>query len=104
MTLPTLQFRSVTVKYRDRIGLVSAVTNVSFDLYPGEIFGLVGESGCGKTTLSLSTLGLLPPGTEVPGEVRLKEANVQTMPSDGLQRLRGVGLPMIFQHPLAALH
>ncbi len=103
MTLPTLQFRSVTVKYRDRIGLVSAVTNVSFDLYPGEIFGLVGESGCGKTTLSLSTLGLLPPGTEVAGEVRFKGANVLTMTSDELRRLRGEGIAMIFQDPLTAL-
>ncbi len=103
MTQPALQFRSLTVKYRDRIGLVPAVTDVSFDLYPGEIFGLVGESGCGKTTLSLSTLGLLPPGTEVAGEVRFKGANVLTMASDELRRLRGEGIAMIFQDPLTAL-
>lgn len=66
-----VEARRLQVHYRTRRGYVRAVDDVSFDLQQGEAFGLVGESGCGKTTLGKALLGVLPEGTRVRGEILL---------------------------------
>ena len=62
---PLLSVRDLHVTYRSEAGAVPAVRGVSFDLAPGETFGLAGESGCGKSTIAGALLKVLPPGTEV---------------------------------------
>ena len=72
---PLLEIRSLSTYFYTDEGVVKAVENVSFDIYPGEVLGIVGESGCGKSVTSLSILKLIPdpPGKIVHGEILLKE-------------------------------
>jgi peptide/nickel transport system ATP-binding protein len=103
MTAPILEFRDVGVDYRGREGTVSAVRGVSLQLRAGETFGLVGESGCGKTTLSLAVMGLLPPSARVSGEIRLRGTDLVTMNEGKLRELRGNEVSMVFQDPATSL-
>jgi oligopeptide/dipeptide ABC transporter ATP-binding protein len=78
---------------------------VSFDLAPGEIVGLVGESGCGKSVTSLSILGLHDkPAGRVSGSIRLGELELVDLPSAQLRHVRGNRISMIFQDPLTSLN
>jgi oligopeptide/dipeptide ABC transporter ATP-binding protein len=95
--------RNLRVWYGTDRGPVRAVDGVSFDVHRGETLGLVGESGCGKTTLGRGLLGLLPAGAIRDGEVLFEGANlVQAKPAD-LRRLRGPSLGLIFQEPMTRL-
>ena len=88
-------------------GLARAVDGVSFDLYPGETLGIVGESGCGKTVTSLSILRLIP---EPPGYIRPESViefegrNLLTLAPPELRAIRGNRIAMIFQEPSSALN
>lgn len=101
---PVLSVSDFRVWYGGERGPVRAVDGVSFDLYPGETLGLVGESGCGKTTLGRGVLGLLPRGASMDGVVDFGGRNLVTASSRQLQRLRGQELGMIFQEPLTRLN
>ncbi|WP_299275267.1 ABC transporter ATP-binding protein [uncultured Georgenia sp.] len=103
MSDPVLSVSDLRVWYGTERGPVRAVDGVSFDVGPGETLGLVGESGCGKTTLGRGVLGLLPRGAAVSGEVRFDGRNLLQTPPRELQRLRGPRLGMIFQEPLTRL-
>ena len=103
MTAPILQFDDVSVDYRSSSGTVSAVRSVSLELQPGETFGLVGESGCGKTTLSMAVLGLLPPSAEVTGEIRFRGEDLVAMTEKNRRNVRGNTVSMIFQDPATSL-
>jgi oligopeptide/dipeptide ABC transporter ATP-binding protein len=104
MTAQTLlEFREVSVDYAGRTGAVSAVSNVSLSLIEGETFGLVGESGCGKTTLSMALMGLLPDAAEVTGAILFRDDDLTTMPQESLRRLRGDQISMVFQDPATSL-
>jgi peptide/nickel transport system ATP-binding protein len=81
-----------------------AVQGVSFDLDPGERFGLVGESGCGKTTTILAMMGLLPPNAAVAGEVRLDGENILAGGEDSVRPHRWTDLAMVFQGAMNALN
>jgi len=86
-------------------GELWAVDTVSFDIAEGEAVALVGESGCGKTIVALSLIGLVPsPGRIVGGSVRLGADDLMEMEPEGLQRVRGRDIGMIFQEPGAALN
>ncbi len=86
-------------------GVVKAVDDVSFKMAQGEVLGLVGESGCGKTVTSLSLMRLLsPPGRIVGGEVRFKGRDLLSLPEREMRKLRGSEIAMIFQEPMAALN
>jgi ABC-type glutathione transport system ATPase component len=80
------------------------VSGVSFDIGPGSITGLFGESGCGKTTLALALLRLLPPRYRMRGSVRLRGRDLATLGERELQRIRGAEISMIFQDPALALN
>src|SRR5437016_8382042 len=85
--------------------VVKAVDGVSFSLHAGETLGLVGESGCGKTTTCLSIVGLLPPAARVVGgEIRLNGADLTKKSAREMRRIRGRQIAMILQDPMASLN
>ena len=103
---PLLSVRDLRTEIDTEAGTVTAVDGVSFDLAGDEVLAVVGESGCGKTMLALSILGLLPPrtGRIVGGEVLFRgEDLVQATPAR-LREIRGAEIAMIFQDALSGLH
>ena len=113
---PLLDVRGLTVELPTPGGWVKPVNDVSFGLAPGESLGLVGESGCGKTMLSLALVGLLPPGARRAGEAwlapgaaeRSKMAdgrlNLVALTERELRAVRGREIGMVFQEPMTALN
>jgi oligopeptide transport system ATP-binding protein len=103
---PILELRNLTVEFATEDGVVHAVTEVSYDLHPGEILGIVGESGSGKSVSMLAVLGLIPmpPGRIASGEALYKGKNLLEMPKHELRKLRGGEIAMIFQDPMTCLN
>jgi peptide/nickel transport system ATP-binding protein len=104
MTAPLLSVRDLRVTYPSEAGPVPAVRGVSFDLHPGETLGLAGESGCGKSTIAGALLKVLPPGTEVSGEVLLDGEDVLQMKPGRLRAVRWTEMSIVFQGALHALN
>ena len=103
MSTPILEFDQVTVDYLARGSVVSAVQTVSLQVRAGETFGLVGESGCGKTTLSMAVMGLLPPAARVRGEIRFRGKDLLAADDADRRRMRGNELSIVFQDPATSL-
>ena len=103
---PLLDVRDLTVGYCSDEGPPSvAVDDLSFDIAVGEAVGLLGESGCGKTTLGLTLLGLLPTAGRVArGSVIFRETDLLTLRERELQKIRGAGISMVYQEPGMALN
>jgi oligopeptide/dipeptide ABC transporter ATP-binding protein len=100
-----LHVRDLGVSFVTRERTVRAVDGVSFDIEPGEVVGLVGESGCGKSVTSLSILGLHEkPAGRVSGSIRLGERELVGLSNAELRRVRGNRISMIFQDPLSSLN
>lgn len=99
-----VQLRDLKVSYQTRLGPVSAVDDVNFDIYRGEILGLVGESGCGKSTLGKALMRLLPPSAEIGGKIIFDGEDVLTYDDDQLRDFRGRCISMIFQDPMTSLN
>ena len=105
MTVPVLSVRNLKVEFPTRRGTLTAIDDVSFDIAPGEILGVVGESGAGKTITGLAIIGLLePPGRIAGGEVRLEGRRIDHLPHAELRRIRGRRIGVIFQDPLTSLN
>jgi oligopeptide/dipeptide ABC transporter ATP-binding protein len=98
-----LEVRDLRVRY-DGSRTVHAVNGVSFDVRAGEIFGLVGESGCGKSATLRAMIGLVPASARVTGEVRFDGADLVAMRERELRAVRGAGISMIFQDPMTYLN
>jgi peptide/nickel transport system ATP-binding protein len=97
MTQPLLTVRDLCVTYKSTRGPVPAVRDVSFDLDAGETLGIAGESGCGKSTMAMALLRLLPPGTKVTGTIRLGDEDVLTMKAGRLRAVRWAKAAVVFQ-------
>ena len=102
---PVLQIRSLRTELDTSAGPRVPVDRVSFDLFPGETFSLVGESGCGKSLTALSILRLLPPtGRIVEGRILLHGRDISDSSEAGIRRIRGRRIGMIFQEPQTSLN
>lgn len=102
---PLLDIRGLTVEFPSRHGSTVAAREVSLSVRSGEILGVVGESGAGKSTIGNAVIGLLePPGRVVGGEVYLKGQRIDTLDGEDKRRMRGKRLGMIFQDPLTSLN
>jgi oligopeptide/dipeptide ABC transporter ATP-binding protein len=103
---PVLSIRELTVEFHTEDGIVHAVNDVNYDLYPGETLGIVGESGSGKSVSVMTMLGLIPqpPGKIVKGEAVYEGRDLLTLPKDDLREIRGGEMAMIFQDPMTSLN
>ncbi len=102
---PLLEVKRLKTYFYTEDGIVRAVDGVSFDVYPGEVLGLVGESGCGKSVTSLSIMGLISkPGKVDEGEIYLDGENLLKLPEEEMTKVRGNRISMIFQQPQTALN
>lgn len=105
MTEPVLSIRNVTVEIPTRHGLFKPVRDVSYDIYPGEIRGVVGESGAGKSMTGNAVIGLLDePARIASGEIWLKGRRIDNLGVQQQRAIRGREIGMIFQDPLTSLN
>ena len=105
MSEPILQIRNLKVDYPTRVGVVRGVDDVSLTVYRGEVLGLVGESGCGKSTMGMAILRLLrPPGKIVGGEILFDGQNLLELDDEAMRHLRGAHISMVFQDPMTCLN
>jgi oligopeptide/dipeptide ABC transporter ATP-binding protein len=98
-----LELEALGVSFETDGGTVSAVSDISLRIEPGQIFGLVGESGCGKTTLAMSLMGLLPKTATVTGSIRFQGDELRGLSEERYRELRGNRISMIFQDPMTSL-
>ncbi|MGQ2903854.1 MAG: ABC transporter ATP-binding protein [Neoaquamicrobium sediminum] len=105
MTEPIISVRNLVVEFPLRRGLFTAVNDVSFDIMPGEILGVVGESGAGKSMTGAAIIGLIePPGHIAGGEIYLSGKRIDNLPPEEMAKLRGKRIGMVFQDPLTSLN
>lgn len=102
---PLLEVQDLKTYFFTSDGVVKAVDGVDFEVYPGEILGLVGESGCGKSVTSFSILQLVDqPGKIVDGKIFFEERNLLEMDTAEMVKMRGDRISMIFQQPQSSLN
>lgn len=110
MTIPAgqkiLSIQELKTYFYSHQGVARAVDGVSFDLNKGEVLGVVGESGCGKSVTAQSVMQLVPdpPGKIVGGKILFHEKNLLTLPQKEIRKIRGSGIAMIFQEPMTSLN
>jgi peptide/nickel transport system ATP-binding protein len=100
-----LEVKNLRVEFPTRRGTLLALDDISFDIAPGEILGVVGESGAGKSLTGAAIIGLLePPGRIAGGEVRLAGQRIDNLPYEQMRAIRGRQIGAIFQDPLTSLN
>ena len=106
MTGPLLTIRNLETHFFSAGKVVRALDGISFEILEGEVFGLVGETGCGKSVTALSILRLIPfpPGKIVAGSIRFKDRDILSLPPDQMRAFRGKEISMIFQEPMTSLN
>lgn len=103
--MPLLEVSNLQTHFPTRAGLVRAVNDVSFVIEEGEMLGLVGESGCGKSITALSIMRLIyPPGKIAAGSIRFKGEELTTASDGRMRAIRGNDIAMIFQDPMTSLN
>ena len=102
---PLLAVSNLRVEFPTRHGTLRAVHDISFEIAPGEILGVVGESGAGKSLTGAAVIGLIdPPGRIAGGEIRLAGRRIDNLPYEAMRRIRGREIGAIFQDPLTSLN
>ncbi len=105
MTQPVLSVRDLRVEFATRRGVLTALDGVSFEINRGEVLGVVGESGAGKSVTGSAVIGLIdPPGRIAGGEIRLNGERIDNLPPEAMRKVRGKRIGMIFQDPLTSLN
>ena len=105
MSGPLLEVRELCVEFPTRRGKLRALDGVSFDIAAGEILGIVGESGAGKSLTGAAIIGLLePPGRVCGGQILFEGQRIDDLPREAMRRLRGRRIGAIFQDPLTSLN
>ncbi len=105
MNEPLLEVRNLRVEFPTRRGTLLAVDDISFEIAPGEVLGVVGESGAGKSLTGAAVIGLLePPGRIARGEVKLAGLRIDNLPPEEMRKVRGREIGAIFQDPLTSLN
>lgn len=105
MSDPVISVRNLVVEFNTRRGTLRAIDGVSFDIARGEVLGVVGESGAGKSVTGAAIIGLIePPGRIAGGEILLNGRRIDNLPPDELRKVRGRKVAMIFQDPLTSLN
>ena len=105
MAAPLLEVRHLRVEFPTRRGTLLALDDISFDIAPGEIVGVVGESGAGKSLTGAAIIGLLePPGRIAGGQILLGGQRIDTLPYEQMRKIRGKKIGAIFQDPLTSLN
>jgi peptide/nickel transport system ATP-binding protein len=100
-----LQVKNLVVEFPNRRGTLRALDDISFEIAPGEILGVVGESGAGKSLTGASIIGLLePPGRIGSGEILLQGQRIDNLPYEQMRTIRGRRIGAIFQDPLTSLN
>jgi peptide/nickel transport system ATP-binding protein len=100
-----LEARHLRVEFNTRRGTLVAIDDVSFEIAPGEVLGVVGESGAGKSITGTAVIGLLePPGRIAGGEILLEGSRIDNLSQDALRKIRGRRIGAIFQDPLTSLN
>src|SRR5919206_993760 len=105
MAQPVLSVRDLRVEFVTRRGILKAIDGISFDIGKGEVLGVVGESGAGKSVTGSAVIGLIdPPGRIAGGEVWLSGHRIDNLPPEEMRRIRGKRIGVIFQDPLTSLN
>jgi len=105
MSEPLLSVRGLTVEFPTRHGILTALDDISFDIAPGEVLGMVGESGAGKSITGSAIIGLIePPGRIAKGEILLHGKRIDNLSPPEMRKVRGRKVGMIFQDPLTSLN
>jgi peptide/nickel transport system ATP-binding protein len=103
MSEPVISVRNLRVEFATRRGVLRAIDGVSFDIARGEVLGVVGESGAGKSVTGSAIIGLIePPGRIAGGEILLHGKRIDNLPPEEMRRIRGRKIAMIFQDPLTS--
>jgi peptide/nickel transport system ATP-binding protein len=103
--MPVLECRNVCISYFTRAGEVPAVVDFNLTLMPGEAHGIVGESGCGKSTVALAIMNYMGKnGAIVSGEILFDGKDMRAMSAEELRRIRGSKIAMVYQEPMASLN
>ena len=106
MSEKIVEFKNLCVSFKTEEGVVRAVDDVSFEVRKGEILGIVGESGCGKSATSMSLMRLLPipPATYESGSIILNGVDILTLTEEEMRKKRGNEVSIIFQEPMTSLN
>src|SRR5689334_7595066 len=102
---PLLEVRDLCIEYRGKLETIVAVPRLSFSVRPGESYGLVGESGCGKSTTAMAIMGYLGAnGVIAGGSIRLEGRELVGATERELRAIRGRRIAMVYQDPMGALN